>query len=341
MIGALFLCGALFISTLLNSHSINYIVASFFYALGVLDTFWVVYRVGTKIGIHPLIKYAVTFHLVIIALNDALFLIVNYGFSNPAEIYLIGSKFKVSYTHCFISAALFYLFGRERKNLDKSISYLSIIPLLFSLFTVGICAKVTCTTGILIELLLIFFMCLPEFAKKLLEDRKTLIIGIIVINVLILGTYDLFSNQYVYDFIYGTLGKRESFIGRLKIYSILVDIVKDKPWLGYGYSSSDVREILGFGNAQNGVFKIIVDCGIIGLLGYVLMMFRSLGRGEKSPHKLWPLWGFIYAMFAASVVEISLTHFILFFAFAILCTTNELERNMKPEPLSINYNNKD
>ena len=40
-------------------------------------------------------------------------------------------------------------------------------------------------------------------------------------------------------------------------------------WMGYGYFSNIIEKILGFGNAQNGVLKIIIDSGIIGLIGYV------------------------------------------------------------------------
>ena len=107
-----------------------------------------------------------------------------------------------------------------------------------------------------------------------------------------LGSVSLLTNPYVVSFIYDVLGKSYTWVGRLHIYAMISDVIKVHPWIGYGYFSNIVEEILGFGNAQNGVLKIIVDSGIVGLIGYALLVYRSMKSNENSSKEGWALTAF-------------------------------------------------
>lgn len=63
---------------------------------------------------------------------------------------------------------------------------------------------------------------------------------------LMLGSVSLLTNPYVVSFIYDVLGKSYTWVGRLHIYAMIFDVIKVHPWIGYGYFSNIVEEILGF-----------------------------------------------------------------------------------------------
>ena len=143
-----------------------------------------------------------------------------------------------------------------------------------------------------------------------------------------LGSTSLLTNPYIANFISDVLGKSYTWIGRLHIYAMIFDVIKVHPWIGYGYFSDIIEEILGFGNAQNGVLKIIVDSGIIGLIGYALLVYESLKRNEDSSKERWPLTAFVYCMIIASIVEINLTDYLLFLTISILFSTGRKKTNL-------------
>ena len=89
-----------------------------------------------------------------------------------------------------------------------------------------------------------------------------------------------------------------------------------------------VEEILGFGNAQNGVLKIIVDSGIVGLIGYVLLVHESMKRNNDSSKERWPLTVFVYCMIIASIAEINLTDYLFFLTTAIVFSSGQKEAKL-------------
>ena len=80
-----------------------------------------------------------------------------------------------------------------------------------------------------------------------------------------------------------------------------------------------IETYLGYGNPQNGVLKILLDTGIIGLLLYSILVFMALRPLNGKNFALnFPIIAFLYAMIVASLVEINLTHMIVFMALAIV-----------------------
>lgn len=84
------------------------------------------------------------------------------------------------------------------------------------------------------------------------------------------------------------------------------------------------RKILGFGNAQNGVLKIIIDSGIIGLIGYTLLAYRSMKSFDHTAEKIWSMAVFVYCMIFASIAEINLTDYLFFLTSSIIFASGEI-----------------
>lgn len=308
--------GITFMATLVYQNVLNRQVAVFVYMLHILTIYVTVTAFVRDRGVEALIKSLIKILLVFVLVTDASMLFINYNFSSPSESYLIGNKFAVSYLHCFITALLFCI--NNEKNQRNLFS--KIFRFVFLIISIMICRKVTCTTGMLICLFMGGMTCIPIplSIRRYLSSPKVVIVITAVTNFLMLGSASLLTNPYIANFISNVLGKSYTWIGRLHIYVIIFDVIKVHPWIGYGYFSNVVEEILGFGNAQNGVLKIIVDSGIIGLIGYVLLVYCSMMKNEASSKEKWSLTVFVYCMIIASIVEINLTDYLFFLTIAIL-----------------------
>lgn len=326
LISILLYGGITFIATLVYQDSLNRQVAAFVYMLHILTIYMTITAFVQRRGVEVLIKSLIKILLLFVLITDIPMLFVNYDFSDPSEIYLIGNKFVVSYLHCFITALLFCINNKNnRKNL-----FFRTFRLIFLLFSIIICRQVTCTTGMLICLFMgvLTSFHVPLSIKRLLSSPKVAILITAVTNFLMLGSTSLLTNPYIANFISDVLGKSYTWIGRLHIYAMIFDVIKVHPWIGYGYFSDIIEEILGFGNAQNGVLKIIVDSGIIGLIGYALLVYESLKRNEDSSKERWPLTAFVYCMIIASIAEINLTDYLLFLTISILFSTGRKKTNL-------------
>lgn len=323
IIFTIFLYGGItFISTMVHQTLLNRYIASFVYLFHLIATYITVYAFVKNRGVKQLGKCLIGIIFCYLLITDALMLVINYNFSNPAENYFVGSKFAVAYLHCFI-AAIIFLIGDDHKykirlNKNKNkISY-DVFKLLYLLYSIIICARVTCTTGILICIFLgaLMYLPIPEKVKKILSKPESMILVTLVINILILGSFSLLTNVYVADFIANVLGKSSTWIGRIHIYEIIMGVIKEHPFIGYGYFSDIIEEILTFGNAQNGVLKILIDSGWIGLVGYISLVYCSLKKSRTSFNG-WPLIAYIYCMILASIAEINLTDYLCFLTMAI------------------------
>ena len=308
--------GITFTATLVYQNALNRQVAAFVYMLHILTIYVTVTSFVRYRGVESLINLLIKILIVFALVTDAPMLFINYNFSSPSESYLIGNKFAVSYLHCFITALLFCINIEKEKNK----LFLKIFRFAFLIFSIVICTKVTCTTGMLICLFMGVMTCapIPLSIRRYLSSSKVAIMITAVINFLMLGSTSLLTNPYIESFISNVLGKSYTWIGRLRIYAIIFDVIKVHPWIGYGYFSNIVEEILRFGNAQNGVLKIIVDSGILGLIGYVLLVYCSMMKNEDSYKGKWALTVFVYCMIIASIAEINLTDYLFFLTIAIL-----------------------
>ena len=313
-------------STVINNGSQNSTVASMVFAVQVLVIFLVTDNFLGKYSLEEYAATALAAFGVLIVITDGLMLVKHYRFSNPNERYFIGDKFVVSYLHCFVSALLFMLSYKTERVWKISSGKLILNGLslrlgafAFTGFSVLVCRKVTCSTGMLACVLLFVMMLVPIGVRIVLSSGKAMIIVTSVLDVLLLGSYSILKNDFVHEFIYGTLEKSVTWNGRLIIWKEVFRLIGKKPVFGYGYYSNVVQEVVGFdANPQNGVLKILIDMGILGLVLFGVMVwisFRNI-RGEALK-KLYPVVAFMYPMIFASLVEINLTHMIVFMAMAI------------------------
>lgn len=314
--------GITFIATIVRQNMLNRYVASFVYMLHILTIYVTVSAFVRFRGIEDLIKCLTKILLALAIITDVPMLFINYNFSSPAEKYLIGNKFVVSYLHCFLIALLFGHYDEKKSRRQVT---LRIGRVFFLLFSIIICIRVTCTTGMLICLFMgvMIYTPFPLKIKKFLSTPKVIIIGTAIINVLMLGSSSLLTTPYIASFISNVLGKSYTWVGRLHIYAMIFDVIRTHLWFGYGYFSNIIEDILGFGNAQNGVLKVLVDSGIIGLVGYTSLVYYSIKKSVSVSIEEWSLIAFVYCMVVASIVEINLTDYLFFLTIAMIFSAGQ------------------
>lgn len=285
------------VSSLQNTASLTWSISAFMTGLQLIVLFLVSSAVCQQIGSMAYVDCLIQLFVVLLLLNDALFLFIPYDFSNPDESYLLGNKFLVSYYHCFFSCLVYV------KTSGKKHHWLT--ALLF-VFSAVVALKVSCSTGVIMAAVLLAMMVVPKKLRKFLQNPQMLLGVVAVENALIWGAANIFSHPLVKSIVVNVFHKSPNMSGRSKLYAVTLDLVKDKPLLGYGHNTDIYRALFGYGNAQNGLFHIIIQAGILGAAVYFCAVF--FGLRKKNTHDTpYGIYMYLFAMVVASAIEISLS----------------------------------
>ena len=142
--------------------------------------------------------------------------------------------------------------------------------------------------------------------------------GITLIYVSLNTVLQIPSIQY---FITKILGEDSSLTGRTRIYAYLTEIILKNPIWGYGHQNTIVEKIVGFGNAQNGTIKFLIDYGAIGLCAFIALVvitFYRLGKTSRSvKEKAYSFVVLITTLFICSIVEVSFNAY-MYLALAVI-----------------------
>lgn len=150
---------------------------------------------------------------------------------------------------------------------------------------------------------LAFLILWPVY--RALRWRYTLRMPLLIFAVLLgagVSTW-IWSNA---DIVLGSLGRDVTLSGRTELWSLVLDKVWERPWLGYGYSgfwrglqgeSSYIWLMTGseVPAADNGFLDLWLDLGLLGLIvfafGFSLAFLRALAwtRIRRTGEGIWPL----------------------------------------------------
>ncbi|MBB5185713.1 hypothetical protein HNQ43_001793 [Faecalicoccus acidiformans] len=300
-------------STLVNTFSLTWVISAFMLIMQYVTFFGVFLGMVKQHGVERLITLLCIIFLICLIVNDSLFLLIPYDFTDPNETYLIGNKFLVSYYHCLFGSLIYvkYFFSKKKYYSPLLIIYSAIVSMI-----------VHCTTGIIIALSILMMMLFPKKIRKFMEKGSTFIGSLILENFLIWGPFHLFTNPLIVSFVVNVLHKSPNLTGRTQLYNATMDLVEKSPIYGYGHNTDIYRDTLGYGNAQNGLFHIITQAGILGTVIYFTMVYLSLNH--KMLERVYGLIMYIYAMLIGSAVEINLsTQFIIAIAIIYAITNNQ------------------
>lgn len=223
--------------------------------------------------------------------------------SSDGSGYLVGDKFYVCYNNIML-AALYYMLHPVIEHDITSKRRLKFI-LFFSLV---ISLKTQCSTAVIGSVIMYFLIFKTKVTWKVkLYKIQTYLLFLFIFNILFFFFTAAFINNPIMEFIIvDILGEDLTLTGRLGIYAALANLLQDCPLWGYGLGNAHLfTKMSGIGpNAQNGLFNLMLEVGILGCIAYVLMMIKmlKLSMGNRFSY---PIICLIYTMLVLSSIEIT------------------------------------
>lgn len=236
------------------------------------------------------------------------------------EPYFVGNKFLVTYYFLLMFCSWGIINIEEIQNTVKTkikVIFFCIVGIAFSVY-------LYCTTGVVCYLtVLILMLVLP--IRKILEKPLSIAIATVLSGVLPLSMAAILSIPQINSLLIA-INETATMNARVRIYEILLGIITPKFWLGYGYNTLIVKELL-YSNAQNGLLQIIVQFGILGATVLVFLCFmatRNRYKRNKDIVEWSEIW--LFSLIVAGIIEITFGVFFYTFLALINCATNAKEK---------------
>ena len=224
--------------------------------------------------------------------------------------YLNGTKFWVIYLHCAMIAFYSYLVHEKEKDSGKEYKNGKTILFAFFVWSLIMSIIVDCNTGMIALALLAIF--LYSCKKKLSSYTKPFVFGIT------LGLSFLFmwvaafvlSIPAIQSIIENVFNTSATLTGRLNIYLGMPDVMESHWWLGFGYGScyEITRETVGYSTTQNGLMNWLLETGIVGTCGLLLLIFTLVRKNHKKicPSQF-PFYALAYVFLVLGTIETTFT----------------------------------
>lgn len=241
--------------------------------------------------------------------------------------YLVGNKFTVCYLNLYL-AIIYYLLhpllvGRPKKYF-----------LLLLCLNLVIALKTQCSTMVIGTVLMyIFSVVLKPNIKIKLYEIKTLIVSIVFFSIIFFFFTTAIINTPIMKYIIvDVLGENMTLTGRLGIYAGVASLLEHIPLFGYGVGNSHLITMMNeIGpNAQNGLFNLIIEIGIVGAIVYMSIVILMIKK-QASNILCYPILCFIYVMIVLSSVEITFST--TFLALAILLLAKPQQKYVRQRRL--------
>ena len=229
--------------------------------------------------------------------------------SGRHELYLVGTKFDVSYMHMNL-LTLWYLRSNARAHrLTKKKG--SIALALF--FVLAVSIRVNCMTGAIgCVVLFVFFMLLDTRIQR--QFVRFTAPSFMVLFLLVSILFPFFSERlvsipFVRYLIEELLGRDSTITGRLTIFGEFLEKTWGHLLWGFGYGNGyKVSEVIfHVANAQNALLHWILQVGIIPTLtmcGLIVYIIRQLSRSPRRTEAM-PLLVLVYVYVVLGTVEIT------------------------------------
>ena len=229
--------------------------------------------------------------------------------SNDGAGYLVGNKFSVSYSNLLL-VTLYYMrhpLLNDNRMIAVRIKLLLLMSLLISI-------KTECTTAVLGTFFMyIFIFRFKDSMKIKLYKWQTYLLLLIICDILFFFFAASFINNPVMKYIIvDVLGEDLTLTGRLNIYATLSNILFESPLWGYGLGNAHLFTMMNEigANAQNGLFNLMLEVGILGCIVFFFLTIKMLKLSSKNRYT-YPIVCLMYTMLILSSVEITFTIMLL------------------------------
>lgn len=275
------------------------------------------------------INFLFYYVLLLVIVTDVLLFTDIVKFSDGRhKVYLVGTKFTVSYMHMNLLTLWVMKTGRSVhiRQLPKIGLFLAAI------FLVAISLRVECITGLIGCVLL--FLCLfgmnPRGKSNLIDRMAS---PVLLLLALAAGMVFPFVSKLVISIpavnyvIVEILGRSESLTGRTNIFEIFGTKMAERWAFGFGFGNGNAAamELFGYANAQNAMHQWILQGGVVSAVMLALFMMAIFGQLRKSGNrkKAMPLVVLIYVYIILGFAETTFSMSFLMWVAMIYMIVNE------------------
>lgn len=242
-----------------------------------------------------------------------------FSLKSGSVYYFVGNKFSTSYHFMFLTI-LFYYINKEiiEKTFRKKVQLL-----LMCLLSLSIAVLTECSTAVVGMFFLTVLLFLPTGIQEILKKPHLVLAFLAAINLLMFASDFLVRSEWWQHIVVDVLGESSTMTGRTIIYPYIERIIRGNLLWGYGYGNMEVVNVVGFGNAQNGLMQMMIDFGLIGTVGFCYLIYSNCRKSGN-----WAFYCMIYTLILCSGVEICFRH--LFFTVLLMysCMPEHIERNL-------------
>ena len=241
-------------------------------------------------------------------------------------IYFWGTKFTTSYY--FILWLTFFRL-KYANALRRSI----IVRFLYSLSAICIivlCGWMYCATGMIGAMVIFAEQFIPEKVKKIFFNRYAVLFSMILSGIVFpISITQILSNPKIQFIIRDIFHKSSNLTGRKVIIENMFSLILERPWFGYGYSTTVMHTInQTIDNAQNGLLQQLIQFGVVGGVLLCFVVFLSLNSKCENPLIKY-LYTSLYAMIICSMVEISYNYVFYIILFTLGSYSINSKQQMK------------
>lgn len=263
---------------------------------------------------------------ILYSLISLVFIVMRGGGEGSSVTYFVGNKFATSFL--YIMMIILYSIKHD-KYIRKGILHKTIF-LIMAASSLLISIWVRCSTAVVASFLICVIPFIPEKIKKVLSRPKVIIAAMIVSGIILFSIEKILNIPFVNHIVVDVLKRSATLTGRLTIYRRIWSIVQETPWLGHGYGNGIVQRYIGYGNAQNGMFQIALDYGMIGCIVLLFTVYKCVSRRLEPKYQY--LYVLAYAMIITAIVEISFDSIFFIAIYAIYAVgVNEDKTVVKEE----------
>lgn len=249
------------------------------------------------------------FILVLYAILSLITIFYNGTSSVKAIYYFAGNKFRTSYYFMLLWSVIYVkCYDKFKVNTAYYIFYKSSF-----VFLIFFCYWLKCSTAVVGSIVMFLLTFCPDKTRRVFLNWKFIIGSIVGVGVIIIILRQILNMEYVKYFVEEFLGENIKLTGRFAIYDLAFDIVKIRPFFGFGYGNNAVQTYVAsyFGNVQNSIIQGVIDYGIFGGLSFVLMIRRlfhiksNFKVNKDDINRIWGMYIFVFSMIVCAIVEIT------------------------------------
>jgi len=316
-------CLIIIFSTFLNVYFNTRLVTSIVFSVQIILFYVISNIIVAEEGFNNYIGSLLKLSLIVMIPVNLLIIFTfgkGIGVDGVLNLYLIGNKFSVCYLNMFTLALFYTYLNIYKKDYEDNKK----IFILASILVLVICKLVDCNTGLIGCIILLSLIIAYKYFDKLRKyifNRYTFIIIFILISIVFVNKNSIINLPFIQFLITKVLHRSGTLTGRVQMYEIAINTMLTKPLLGFGINCTIIYDILGYGNPQNGLLKLLLDFGIIGLVCFSVLSINSLKYKKINNYRVFGIFAFLYAMIVCCIVEININE-LFFLSMAVISSSN-------------------